>query len=218
MARNSVVTIRRFRGNPLDPAALLAAAEQGLQDATQRAVDLYEQTTRSWDDSPPFVPEDTSDGDTMSRNIYARGDGAEIYRYLDQGFMRKVIMTENYRPKTRPGTTRSYKGAGGPVRASRGGLIMLPAPQPVAPRRFTITVAGKMRGEGVLAKAVRRRVAAVLEHGTRVPYRSAGSRHGYGPASRAPRINARVRTGGSVPAYATGARRQLAKFKTRKAW
>lgn len=126
--------VKPFRGRPLDYGALRRAVEQAQLQYSDHVAGVYIATM---DDFSSGTPEAypivvAQDKRTRKINIYVRGYYQDIYRYLDFGFTRKVLMTN---PADKGGVVGAGKGR--VVRSKKGQAIYLPTPVKVPARSYT---------------------------------------------------------------------------------
>jgi hypothetical protein len=76
----------------------------------------FKRTVRTWKgDKPKFVPKISLKGGaaTMDLKIVAEGDGADKWRYLDEGTkVRRALMSDDWKSKTVPDVFDSRPGKG----------------------------------------------------------------------------------------------------------
>lgn len=118
-----------------NPKRLLRAIENTLTAAAKAAKVDFDATTYTWHNLPKFEIE-KSPG---KRIVYTTSD---IYRYVSRGTkVRFAVMSDDFRPKTRPGYIGSNLGRGGKVGMSR---VPLPG---IEARDFEKVIARKWRQE-----------------------------------------------------------------------
>lgn len=77
----------------------------------------FEGTTSNWIHQVEFFVTNVSEGDSLILNIYAAGDNADIYEYVDRGTEKRyAVMTPRFVQRTSPGSLRS--GGGGDRRVA----------------------------------------------------------------------------------------------------
>jgi hypothetical protein len=89
---------------------------QNLRRLVEQTADLvmadYEDVVGNWNTDVRFSVLDESSGGNLLLNVYARGDNADIFNYVDNGTERRyAVMHRDFIPRTSPGSLAS--GGGG---------------------------------------------------------------------------------------------------------
>lgn len=121
---------------------ILAAVEQGLDQASLEALQDFEKTTETWMDKPAFDVQK----ETGQRTI---GTDSQIYSYINDGTaVRYATMTPDFEAKTEPRVLGARAGSGGVLFVSR----RVPKPG-IRAREFDDVIANKFE-QGRLAEVV----------------------------------------------------------------
>lgn len=115
-----------------NPSGLLEQAVRRAMDIEARQqTKLFEQTTAYWRHKPQFQYQIETTGDLMTLTVYTND---RIYAFINYGtHVRYATMSQNFLPKTSPGSMRSGRGRDpDPLYVSR----KVPR-QGIAPRDFT---------------------------------------------------------------------------------
>jgi hypothetical protein len=100
----------------------------------------YEKTVETWDEEVVFEQLTQTVGGNL---IVIVGTDNEIYRYVNDGTrVRRALMSDDFSPKTRPGSLRSRPGSGHVVFISR--KLALPG---IEARDFTGQITKKWEGK-----------------------------------------------------------------------
>lgn len=178
------VSVRKFQRSPFDVRRIrreLLAAQKRYAGAVEG---MFMEVMDTWSGDhgqPSAAPQILSDFPSVVINIYARGEYAQIFTLLDQGYMRTVLMSDDFKAKTAPGVVGSRTGRGGPVRSKAGAYIRLPAPRPVVARHFVESITDIVRRGAIEYGTFEQYMSMALARSMprRGPWRTYGGRRSY---------------------------------------
>jgi hypothetical protein len=105
-----------YKNNAISYAIIRSAVYKLLQHEANMQIKMFEMTVRTWVDSPIF----NSDIQGDEPMILQVGTSDKVYYFLNYGTrVRRALMSDDFVPKTSPGSLKSRAGRGHRVKISK---------------------------------------------------------------------------------------------------